>query len=441
VFRPPYVSTVKPVYSTSDLRPEILPSLAAPPLKPTLEQVAKNYARVHPDHKTGYTVRHIHPADHMPDYGSSLAIQSAEAVLRLSLDDPVLDKMPALINYIQHGIDLYHITKLGRSWEADGGQGLGRSLAVLITSVVLDNTEMKEFVGNAADHIFAPSQVISLSSRADNGKSKVLYGEYSPHCSDEVYWRKIIDHNATGSKTCKDPYGYIDGGVEPGGGYDYCCVNQPMKQIAIALHIIPELMKVWNDDRVIRYADRWVHHGAWTQPDPCAPAEASMANFAITFGPDPNKPGDCIRDTDPSDGIGRFPDLHGTAKDGGHYGSNFANFMWSWYRDSTFTSPVHNRIPSNVENGQGTGISVPNPCRLPVVLGITLKARQPIQINVHDGNGRLVAEVMNRVLTAGNHQIQWDGNDRYGHCLPGGIMYLAVQTGQVRSVQRIVLLD
>jgi hypothetical protein len=34
----------------------------------------------------------------------------------------------------------------------------------------------------------------------------------------------------------------------------------------------------------------------------------------VKYGPDPAKPGDCIRDADPSDGIGRYPQLHGTNK-------------------------------------------------------------------------------------------------------------------------------
>ena len=44
------------------------------------------------------------------------------------------------------------------------------------------------------------------------------------------------------------------------------------------------------------------------------------------------QPGECIHDADPTDGTGRYPDLHATEPDGGGYGSAFLDAMWSAYR-------------------------------------------------------------------------------------------------------------
>jgi hypothetical protein len=52
-------------------------------------------------------------------------------------------------------------------------------------------------------------------------------------------------------------------------------------------------------------------------------------NYGVTYGPDGS--GGCILDTDPSDGTGRFPPLHGASTDEGHYGSRFAEEMWDTY--------------------------------------------------------------------------------------------------------------
>ncbi len=58
-----------------------------------------------------------------------------------------------------------------------------------------------------------------------------------------------------------------------------------------------------------------------------------MDNYGITFGPDPDHPGECIKDTDPSDGIGRYPELHGTYKDAAvSYTSDMIRNMWDAYR-------------------------------------------------------------------------------------------------------------
>jgi len=125
---------------------------------------------------------------------------------------------------------------------------------------------------------------------------------------------------------------------------------------------MPELEYVWSHEEFLDYVDRWVSLGAWTQPDPCAPpdgvcrggdsdgaactsaSEPSVctgeeaycdlsvswdARYRVTYGPDGS--GGCIPDSDPADGTGRFPLLHGTSTDSGHYGSAFAEEMWDAY--------------------------------------------------------------------------------------------------------------
>jgi len=117
---------------------------------------------------------------------------------------------------------------------------------------------------------------------------------------------------------------------------------------------MPAMQEVWHPQALIDYVDRWVGFGAWTQPDPCAPADGvcvggsnngqacnhaydcpdgqcdAWDNYGITFGPDGS--GGCILDTDPSDGIGRFPERHGIYADEGHRRSQFQAAMWDAYR-------------------------------------------------------------------------------------------------------------
>ena len=111
------------------------------------------------------------------------------------------------------------------------------------------------------------------------------------------------------------------------------------------------LASIFNSPRTIAYVKRRKTIGTWSQPDRCAPPTGtcsdgspcsgwkgkpcgangtctlSLDGLGKSFGPS-GTPGECIRDTDPSDGIGRFPDLHGTNKDKGDYGNGFVNAMW-----------------------------------------------------------------------------------------------------------------
>ncbi|MDP2973686.1 MAG: hypothetical protein Q8N60_01415, partial [Candidatus Diapherotrites archaeon] len=152
----------------------------------------------------------------------------------------------------------------------------------------------------------------------------------------------------------------IDGGGNPGSSYLNCCVSQNWKASSIAVRLTPELREVWNDEEFNDFSDRYADFGRWTQPDPCAPitgdcnvtkVTCTSANeklvcgsdehcetktfdtdYGVKYGPDKTNPGECIHDTDPSDGIGRVPQSHGTNKNEGGWGSRFANAMWDAYR-------------------------------------------------------------------------------------------------------------
>lgn len=108
--------------------------------------------------------------------------------------------------------------------------------------------------------------------------------------------------------------------------------------------------------------------GTWTQPDPCAPADpsdldsdgdfnadpAQGSHYTVTYGPDPDHPGECIADADPSAGLGRCPSLHGTETNGGSYGTPFVEAMWAAYRGP----PCFDEVCE----GEETATSCPHDC-------------------------------------------------------------------------------
>lgn len=362
-FRPPYVGTNKAVYTTSQLRTTLLPSFAPVSNTPTLSWVYERYRRVQLDHLPGATGRATHPIDNMPDYGGDLGANNGDAGLRLLLNDPLNladpnnEKAKGLIAFVQYGIDIYHMALNGYVWSGGGGYRPGQRLPMAFAAVLLGEAEMKDNVKNYS--FFDEDQGVL---RGHGGTA--LFG-FIESLNEESYWRVVADWNA-GNRTLPDPYGYIDGGHYPGSGYQYCCISQPFKGQLLARELMPSLKEAWDDLEIQEYVDRWVTFGAWAQPDPCAPADGRCAggptpgmrctsaseptacgsggtcdlnahwktsadsHYGVTYGPDGH--GGCILDSDPTDGIGRFPRLHGATPDGGNYDTRFQKAMWAAYR-------------------------------------------------------------------------------------------------------------
>ncbi len=310
VFRPPYFGPDKPLYRTTDLHPEKLPSLSPSGVSnvPALSWVENRFQRVWLDHKADWTGRAMHPAENMPDYGCGICRDTGQGALRLMLDESAAAKMPALVRYVQLGIDLYHIRLGGLTYRPNGGHNHGRKLPVAFAGALLEHDGMKQTVYDGANEVYHED----LSAYYSPTAKMVLWGQHDQ--SAAAYWNCICD--GSGSKTIRDPYRYIDGGLEPGGSYQYCCNSLTWKGTVLCLHLMPELRDVWNSELIFEYEDRWVHFGTWTQPDPYALDCSDRGSL----------------DDDPSDGTGRWPARHGINANAGGWGSAFADSMWSVYR-------------------------------------------------------------------------------------------------------------
>ncbi|MBW2457588.1 MAG: hypothetical protein JRI68_23990 [Deltaproteobacteria bacterium] len=348
IFRPPYFGPAKPLYDTSALRVEALPSLAPTADTPSLDGLATRYERVQLDHQGNWIGRAIHPVQNMPDYGASIGHDSGNAALRLMLDDSVDDKLPALINFVQFGIDLHHMLLGGLEWSANGGHHNGRKLALVFAAELLDDQAMRDAIAAAPYNTFGEDGSLSLGAEAQIP----LWGQ---PCGEQSYWTNQTDQS--GNRACIDPYGTIDGGQMPADSYQFCCNSGMWKGTSLALLLMPSLRCLWDYELFVEYVDRWIERGAHTQPDPCAPSDGDHNNYGVTFGPDGN--GGCIEDTDSTctaaelaDGasepcIGRWPGKHGAGQDDGYYTSAFAAAMWTEYRSTVPDGPP--------DCGNGTG--------------------------------------------------------------------------------------
>ncbi len=316
VFRPPYVGTEKPFYKVEDLRTDLLPSYEPVANMPTLEAIAKRFSSLQMDHKTGVIGRSIRPQDNMDDYQPANTPDQNNAVLRFMIKGPIEEKMPALINFVQFGIDKIHTMYLGQTWPDGGGHQPGHRVVLAFAAVMLDLDEVKEMLRDA--------EFFHGSNLFYQGKPGLtLWGVNS---SEYGYWRYLTTES--GNRSQKDPYELIDGGVS---GESYQIItSQPHKGEILATHLMPVLKEAWNMDewKLLRdYTDRWVLHGTWASPDPYAPYDKNNNNYGITYGPH--------KDTGiPISGPGRFILNDGTSRDGGQYKSKFVASMWDAYRNT-----------------------------------------------------------------------------------------------------------
>jgi hypothetical protein len=327
-FRPPYFGISKPMISTTGMRLDLLPSLtppkSGPPAQP-LSALTDRFKRVQLDHVLPtWLGDNLHPADNMPNYGASIGRDTGDAALRLMLNEPIQAKLPALIAYVQYGIDNYYTLLGGMKWRGDGGHDSGRKLPIVFAAVLFDDPAMKAAVSDrVTTKTFGEDSQVYFSSRANGGKGQVLWGA---ECTEAQYWEKII--TKSGRRDCRDPYGYLDGGsAEIGAAYQFCCTSRAWKGTALALHLMPALEVVWNNSYFLPYVDRWVNVGVWAEPDPCSLAAPPTFN------------GTCLP------GSGRFPTKNGAGKDSGFYGSPFADSMWLTYREWP-SSAVCRPLPS-----------------------------------------------------------------------------------------------
>lgn len=146
-FRPSYCDNDKTVkFSKKDIKFELLPKLAPADNVPAVPNVKRQLERTWVDHVNGWTGDHLHPSEHMPNYGRDMTRIVNTASLLLMLDfDQLPDKPskePLLISMLQYGIDLAGIADAGGYWAADGGISMGRKWPILFAGILFNDKHM-----------------------------------------------------------------------------------------------------------------------------------------------------------------------------------------------------------------------------------------------------------------------------------------------------------
>lgn len=353
LFRPPYVGTYKPTFSTDQLQVDQLLRLNCPaatcPDQPnrTIAEAWTHGLRL--DYvASSVNNDYIPPEDNIPEgrpWSTDIWARDTDLMAWLNLGNVCSTaatapctaaqdnaaKRATLIGLVQLGIDTWATNKAGGDFERGGGGNSGGKLTTLSFAATMLNDAgmLADLAAINGANMFESETLFQGIGTDDLGYPLALWGQ--PTDTEAGYWAGMTDSHST----VRDPYGYIDGGLQIRSSPDdegyQGNTSMPIKYTALLLRLMPAWSANWPEltvygrthsvDSVLDYADRWVRFGRWTQPDPCAPLSA---------GGGPDGRGGCILSGGtPS---GRFPSAHGTSADTGNRMRNFGEQMWSAFR-------------------------------------------------------------------------------------------------------------
>lgn len=155
-FRPGYSDPEKTIYGNiSHIDYSKLGKLAQTASTPDPVTYAEKFQKTWLMHSPFWTSRYMHPSDNIPDnyyYTESLSV----AALLLHVNFTNQQKEKLLINFIQHGIDLYGAVKArGFGWTSAAGVGYGRKWPILFAGIMLNAQDMKNIGSVSGDYLNA----------------------------------------------------------------------------------------------------------------------------------------------------------------------------------------------------------------------------------------------------------------------------------------------
>jgi hypothetical protein len=82
----------------------------------------------------------------------------------------------------------------------------------------------------------------------------------------------------------------------------------------------------------------------------------------------------------------------------------------------------------------------PNPFSRGTIITFAVREGSAIRVRIFDAAGRLVAEPFQKTVSAGTHQVEWNGTGNSGHRLASGMYVYEVRSASEVQRGRMVLL-
>jgi len=104
------------------------------------------------------------------------------------------------------------------------------------------------------------------------------------------------------------------------------------------------------------------------------------------------------------------------------------------------TSATAGVTPGVLRRAAFTRPPTPNPTRGDVSFAVALPHAQAVTLSVHDLAGRRVARLLDGVLSAGEHEMRWDGRGADGRRVESGRYFIRLAAGDVRETRAVSMI-
>ena len=104
----------------------------------------------------------------------------------------------------------------------------------------------------------------------------------------------------------------------------------------------------------------------------------------------------------------------------------------------TFLDPPHEFSKIAADHFALDG-NYPNPFRDQTMIHFTLSEASEVTVSVYDVMGRQVATLVNQSLTAGSHEMQWNGRSSSGQPLSSGVYFYRIEAGEYSQTRRMTI--
>jgi hypothetical protein len=249
-FRPAFCDRQQKIYLARDLQRDLLPSAAATPSVPKVEQYIRFTQR--PWIGTCF-FGFEEPVENMPQYGLEYGRVAGISALLLCTDLKPAQKEPLLVNYVQVGIDLVGMVRAGHpGWTCWGGHGSGRKLPIVFAGLLLGDAQLANINQSYPKLSFGEDE-------------QTAYGDCWTGAKVVFTGHSGIDA-ATGEGRSRDsgwgPYEHTPpsqwkDGQNTSESYRRCCTSIGWVAQALALRLM-HAEKAWNHDAFFDYVDRWM---------------------------------------------------------------------------------------------------------------------------------------------------------------------------------------
>ena len=82
----------------------------------------------------------------------------------------------------------------------------------------------------------------------------------------------------------------------------------------------------------------------------------------------------------------------------------------------------------------------PNPFNTNTTISYSTPKPSNVKINIYNIKGQEIAMLINEVKSSGNHEVEWDGRDKFGSLVSSGIYYYRIEAGSFVKTLKMILL-